>query len=757
MNRRMPLILILLSVALLWSADQPAWTMPEAQRQAIRDLADRAAVAVGLPDVRKGKWFRGTLIIKRDGSGDRKPLEPQEAYGVHARMPDGTWMANLVLPIPAGDGWRVEQVDLSPTTMAEALADAVEARRELFRSQVEEVTGSNVPPSLKPIIDACIQAAAPLSECDNSWSLHEIIYPRGLRWVTLIHARLPGSEEMLLLASVLSRYEMAATTFQPLQDQLRLHLPYIEADDYFEQEPWGRFTEPPDPLLFLCRQTRRDVAEMLVDDPMLLDDERHFEHLLTLDRALVLARQMFTGLDEGAWRSLQRLVERQTLKPQEPPSDLAARLQDWRCRDRAHIWESDYLHVREDCWPSIPDDERENLSAIADRLADVFQPQDADPLVALSADLRTSRAVDGTHPRTIGDQALRALSSIWKVDPRHLIGRDDQAPWTDAERSATAAALQAWWATNRQHPIEDLIIEALPRLCHHDLIRCLRTWPAAHRERLLAALAVRWRLRPADDAELHDLAAILAIAAEDAVMRSVIDTWPIDGSFHRRLLLAAWHVQQGRTGPLMTLADQYLDPGLPKRSQYRLGSLMPILEVVPGPDLLHRLLAACDAPFAPPMERVFLRQIGYGARHQETTPASRFLHAVRRVSQVWQQDHGHPRLLGTALGDAVFWHLLADQRLAPDPNEEHPGDRICDRAAAQAGEREWAEPDGRPIEDWDDALQFDVARPIAERDAAIARIRTGLGSLITAKLRAAGLGAMIRELGLPEPPPEPVF
>jgi hypothetical protein len=65
---------------------------------------------------------------------------------------------------------------------------------------------------------------------------------------------------------------------------------------------------------------------------------------------------------------------------------------------------------------------------------------DDDALVAMTDD-RTV-AVTGC---TAGEIALYALGERWGLDPALMAGRDPVAPWDDAEQTAVATGLAAWW------------------------------------------------------------------------------------------------------------------------------------------------------------------------------------------------------------------------------------------------------------------------------------------------------------------------
>jgi len=75
--------------------------------------------------------------------------------------------------------------------------------------------------------------------------------------------------------------------------------------------------------------------------------------------------------------------------------------------------------------------------------------KDLDALIALLGDGRPSRFIDFSGARSIGDNAFRAVAGLISADPRALADHPMNTPWTAEERTKAAAAVQAWWETNR--------------------------------------------------------------------------------------------------------------------------------------------------------------------------------------------------------------------------------------------------------------------------------------------------------------------
>jgi hypothetical protein len=84
----------------------------------------------------------------------------------------------------------------------------------------------------------------------------------------------------------------------------------------------------------------------------------------------------------------------------------------------------------------------------------VPKKEDLDALVALLADERPSRFWDFNGPRSVGDNAWRAVAALVSSDPRKLAGAPTEKAWTAAERRSAAGAFQRWWKDHRKDYIE---------------------------------------------------------------------------------------------------------------------------------------------------------------------------------------------------------------------------------------------------------------------------------------------------------------
>jgi len=127
-------------------------------------------------------------------------------------------------------------------------------------------------------------------------------------------------------------------------------------------------------------------------------------------------------------------------------ADLAARLQSWEANPR-----KPKMLVS-----SGGDGASLTMSTGFSAPAPAYAPkkEDLDALVALLADERPSRFWDFAGPRSVGDNAWRALAKLLDADPRKLAGQGTEKPWTAAERKSASAAFQRWWKDHRKDYVE---------------------------------------------------------------------------------------------------------------------------------------------------------------------------------------------------------------------------------------------------------------------------------------------------------------
>jgi hypothetical protein len=125
-------------------------------------------------------------------------------------------------------------------------------------------------------------------------------------------------------------------------------------------------------------------------------------------------------------------------------ADLAARLQSWEARPRTPKM------MVSGGGEAGGNSLTMSTSFTAPAVAYTPKKEDLDALVALLADERPSRFWDFTGPRTVGDNAWRAVTTLLEADPRTLAKHPAEKAWTPTERKAAAAAVQKWWKDHRK-------------------------------------------------------------------------------------------------------------------------------------------------------------------------------------------------------------------------------------------------------------------------------------------------------------------
>lgn len=187
-----------------------------------------------------------------------------------------------------------------------------------------------------------------------------------------------------------------------------------------------------------------------------------------------------------------------------------------------------------------------------------FTAADLPTLIAAVDDDAPCRWVDGSRPRRVGDNALRALAGVLGGDPRLLVGIDPGAAWTDETRRETARRLAAWLAAQEPGQALAQARRALaPLLDPIDLSWLLYEAAPADRAILLDALAAGWTARlpswlhdpdtsdpaPAKHLFNHAFVLVLRLAGDHAPLAAALDGQPLASLF--RWCVAAWRIAHG--------------------------------------------------------------------------------------------------------------------------------------------------------------------------------------------------------------------
>ena len=274
--------------------------------------------------------------------------------------------------------------------------------------------------------------------------------------------------------------------------------------------------------------------------------------------------------------SLDRLLARATLPTTAAEgADLAARMQSWEPSGEA----SDGGEGLPDAATiaQMPAEMRQIFLAKLAR-SKAWRPAESDlpALLALAEDARASRWLDHGTPRCLGDNALRAIAGVIGFDPRLLLGRPLDAPWTDAERTATAGGLRAWWQQLAGRPLAEGLAAAIARLPPAAMAQVLAARPEEARKPLFEAIAAAWTAHaPAAD-QADGLASVLALAGDQAAIAAAVRSWKIEGRL--RPLLACWRDRHGDPAALDALLEEALAG--PQADDGRSATLLNVLSQV---------------------------------------------------------------------------------------------------------------------------------------------------------------------------------
>lgn len=643
-------------------AAKPGPWVPSAETQAaLAKLMDQA-IALGFPDAAGCSLHYGELILTTPGQ------EPQPIKGLHGQRPDGSWLV-LLAYVPAA-GVVVDATKVQPTKSEDLLALA---RREqpwldetALSGFLEEMKG--LAPEARDMIRNNRAGMAVLSL--NQQALMSESSPDSILGESVTQAvawqRLAVPEAA---SAVIAFCEAALFTTEPGEALLDLDGSNAWAGmqrRQLELQDASKRIALPAPEAALRLGIFQWFRQQVIGGDVRFS-------VLSAERAAAGALAFADATDVRAQAQIRQLLTRAALPTAVPAgADLATRLVTWRSRRNVSWIDEEQLQRCE----AMSDDERKNLpqpikDALAARKADGdFTPQDLDALVALAGDRRLSRWLDAGQPRTVGDQALRAIASVVNVDSRILIKHDPQAPWNDAERDAVARDLATWWAANRQKPAVDLVadvVATMPLPAVAALVE--KTTDPTQRAAWFDRLAMAWVTLPValqrqpttqdDNQDTRALATLLRLGKDHERFAATVDAWPVAGS--HRLMLATWQTLRGKRQPL----DDYFSEVIGKpiattaaKNASLLGGIISVEASFPTSLVLQQVQVALSGPLdQEPAQGIMRWLIGNGWWGMEGQLVQQWSDNDHQVTQAREQKAQTFRLALTA-------QLLMDQRLA---------------------------------------------------------------------------------------------
>jgi len=408
-----------------------------------------SVLAAGFPDASKSAARSGKLRVTAtfDPAKDPPPL-PSTASdtqstgqngttyqyvfdGLHFKLADGSWVIALSYRFKpkAGDtvnDAQAPQVDMAGLTAAAAAAHPFNAEKDAAKW-------------LAPVTPEYLVRAKEVMDRLVPVSVHLKLKPDYLAPAILLLHRAGWSDAAAMSLSIA---DQRARSYWQLRPWRGPEMAFDPAGTYAlarseEQDWWKAHPQivPEAPQVALRRALFRWCrAQMTV--------EHGEDALLPLAGAAAAAKAALDPKDpQGNAARIDALLADMRL-PLSPAKDagLAERLQSWEARERKPRMKVSGGNAGLSIGTSFE----------APAPAYVPQKEDLDGLAALLADERPSRFWDFSGPRTLGDNAWRAMATLLKADPRTLAHYAADRPWTAAERREAATAVQLWWKEHRK-------------------------------------------------------------------------------------------------------------------------------------------------------------------------------------------------------------------------------------------------------------------------------------------------------------------
>lgn len=567
--------LALLSFSLLGAVD--AWQPPEGLSSRL-DEAYRDAVAHGLPDLSRGTITMGEVTVQGIapaglrldqslldyGNPGRNPKTGDVTFrGWHLRFDDGTWLLSGAILVLPGDGWRIDP-HVEPWDGKPA------AERTVMLATPEVAAHQLVDPGLAAW-SGDWPAIAPLT---SGWNVIS-----SCQGAVFWAKRLPHAVNYLGMRA--TDYVLASRLAGP-PDVLRL-FPDRLLDAQRDQEVRIATIQGGTPVAWtdidLVAALRRGILRCWLGRAMRGQGVHHA--IAEVQRlGALLPHDRFVPDPATAGRIEQALL----LTVPATPGHLAERLVDWQpamARPKARP-------------PTRPTSD--------------FRPEDLPALAALVADGGPTTWVSRElieygrpYPRSVGDNALRAMADVLHLDPRWLVDADPRATWTAAERQRVGKALVDLMPVGSTPDIPALIARAVPRLGMQDLAYALSGMEAARRTPILDAIATTWRRQPdLRSMQNHEeVAAVLGLAGPHPAIRAAVAGW--GDANGNPAVVALYLANCGDDGPLDRLLARVPD-GLTETDRpdsaeptpaYRLCETMVAVGSHPTPARIDAVLAWC--------------------------------------------------------------------------------------------------------------------------------------------------------------------
>jgi hypothetical protein len=548
------------------------------------------AIRLGFPDPAGGVLYQGPITI----SWFYAPPRPETVTydGVHVKLPNGAWIIHCTLPIAPRDGLTIDASKAMPVD-----------QRILIQGDTAWLHQA----------DAFMHA--------RCHSVEDVPITDGPTYIAASRCGVAKADDFLksyVIPSTRWDYEPWTPIALGIHDPIEV--PRIPFDWSSRVALAERNARLPQPVVAVRRALMLWFRGQLMEipDPFLA---------LAAAQAAAGAAAMTSPADHDAVAYFDKLASRAGLLGLPPITsrNISARLTVWKV--------------------SVPS------SAIE---AQDFTFEELGGLIALAGDAHPSTWLDGWRPRSVGDQALRAIASVLGIDPRYCAGHGLGAPWTDQEQQDVAGRLSTWWQLNEHRTLAQIQTAMMPSLPPVAIAHLIGRTPPSQRSPLMAVCSELWKSGPPDG----PLEPIIAVAKGDSAFAALVDSWPIDES--HRLPLSVWHVFRHNQKPATALLDHALEDPQSERGVAALHEALTVNSFMPDAPLLARLQSLIgDDPLSDAGERIV---VGCCIDNGREEP----------LAQLWNRlDSADPYPLPVnmhleTLRLILLAQMLADKRLAPE-------------------------------------------------------------------------------------------
>jgi hypothetical protein len=417
-----------------------------------------AIVAAGFPDAAKAKLYAGKLAVSANIDPKDPPPLPTSASnvqmtspnsnkttyqfpfsGLHAKLADDSWLIDLSYRFKPKEGDRVDRDAATEVKVAELTASAAAAHPLDVEKDAAKWLDA-LDPAFRPRAAAALKMFAPVTiqlQLNSDQFAPAIVLLGRAGWSDAAGAAVCVADSRARQFWQLRPWTGSPPPYDPTGGYAKFK---TEETDWAKANPKFQAEVPAVALRRALYRWCR--AQLMVESPE--------DALLPLDVAAACAKAMVDPQDpQGNAAKIDALLAGAKLPAAvAEKAGLAERLQSWEAHPRMPRM------VVGSGGPMVNGTISMTTGFVAP--APAYRPakNDLDALISLLGDERPSRFFDFNGPRTVGDNAFRAVAMLLEADPRKLAGYSVDKPWTAAERKAAAAAVQNWWKEHGKKYLE---------------------------------------------------------------------------------------------------------------------------------------------------------------------------------------------------------------------------------------------------------------------------------------------------------------